>query len=80
MSEINLVRGKFSGKLYNAADAIRIMAPLQAATYWCNGVEPLDIYPSKNFKTGKPVIVFVFKRSETKEVFDAWVKAQNQDN
>ena len=41
--------------------------------YWLNGVRPLDIFPSRD-KEGRPILVAVFKRSETKEVFDLWVK------
>lgn len=66
--------GKFSNKEYLASEAIRILDPNQAALYWANNVEPLDIFPSRDYKTGKALIVYVFKRSETKEVFDLWCK------
>lgn len=68
------IKGKFSNKEYYAKDAIRILDPKQAALYWNNHVEPLDIYPSRDYKTNKALIVFVFKRDETKEVFDLWCK------
>ena len=70
----NKVTGKYSGKLYYASEAIRILDPQQAAAYWANNVVPLDIYSSRNYETGKPVIVFVFNRAETKDVFDKWCK------
>ena len=70
----NKIKGKFSNKEYYAKDAIRILDPKQAALYWNNHVEPLDIYPSRDCKTNKALIVFVFKRDETKEVFDLWCK------
>lgn len=66
--------GKFSNKEYLASEAIRILDPNQAALYWANGIEPLDIYSSRDYKTGKALIVYVFKRSETKIVFDLWCK------
>ena len=68
------IKGKFSNKEYYAKDAIRILDPKQAALQWNNHVEPLDIYPSRDYKTNKALIVFVFKRDETKEVFDLWCK------
>lgn len=68
------VKGKFSNKEYYASEAIRILDPSQAALYWANGVEPLDIYSSRSYKTNKALIVFVFRRDETKEVFDLWCK------
>ena len=64
------IKGKFSNKFYYANEAIRILDPMQAALYWANGVEPLDIYSSRDYKTNKALIVYVFKKSETKEVFD----------
>ena len=70
----NKIKGKFSNKEYYASEAIRILDPNQAALYWANGVEPLDIYSSRSYKTNKALIVFVFKRDETKEVFDLWCK------
>lgn len=70
----NKIKGKFSNKEYLASEAIRILDPRQAALYWNNHVEPLDIYPSRDYKTNKALIVFVFKRDETKEVFDLWCK------
>lgn len=70
----NKIKGKYSGKEYYANDALRILDPKQAALYWNYGIEPLDIYPSRDFKTNKSLIVFVFKRNETKEVFDLWCK------
>ena len=53
------IKGKFSNKEYYAKDAIRILDPKQAALYWNNHVEPLDIYPSRDYKTNKALIVFV---------------------
>lgn len=70
----NKVKGKFSNKEYYASEAIRILDPRQAALYWNHHIEPLDIYPSRDYKTNKALIVFVFKRDETKEVFDLWCK------
>lgn len=64
-----------SGIKYEANDAIRIIGDKQIAAYWLNGVRPLDIFPSRD-KEGRPILVAVFKRSETKEVFDLWVKRE----
>lgn len=66
------IKGKFSNKLYYANEAVRILDPMQAALYWANGIEPLDIYSSRDYKTNKALIVYVFKKDETKEVFDKW--------
>lgn len=70
------IKGRFSGKEYEPSEAIRILDPMQAALYWENGVMPLDIYSSRDYKTNKALIVFVFKREDTKEVFDLWCKRE----
>lgn len=69
-----MIESSFRNKKYNSADAIRILNPKQAAFYWGNGCEPVDIYISKNFDTGDPIIVYIFLRTETKDsgVYDSW--------
>ena len=71
-----MIDSNFNFKRYKVGDALRILNPLQSAFYWNKGVEPLDIYPSHDLKTGEPVIVFVFSRRQTREsgVYDEWVK------
>lgn len=59
---------------YNVSETIRIIGHTQIAAYWLNGVIPLEIYPSRDFNTGKPILVGVFYKEDTKEVFDKWVK------
>lgn len=70
----NKIIGKYSGKPYLASEAIRIIGAKQAALYWLNGLEPLDIFPSRNYETNEPAIVYVFKKEDTKDLFDLWCK------
>lgn len=70
----------FIPKPYIAADAIRILNTAQAAFYWADGVEPVDFYLSKNRKTGKPCIVYVFIRDEQQKSYDAWVKLNEEQS
>ena len=37
-----------------------------------NGAELLDIYTSRDRKTNEPILVFVFNRESTKELFVKW--------
>ncbi len=57
---------------YDENDAIRIVNPKQAAFYWNKGLQPLTIYPSKDYTTDEPILVFVFKKSASKELFTEW--------
>lgn len=71
---MEIVLSNFNQKRYKVSDAIRIVNQKQAAFYWSKGIEPLDIYPSKDFKTNEPIIVYVFSRKESKEsgAYDDW--------
>ena len=77
-----MIKTTFKIKYYDDKDAIRILNPKQSAFYWSNGVEPLDIYPSKNHETNEPVIVYIFSRSETQEtgVYDEWCNKKKKNN
>ena len=77
---MNEIIGRLSRKKYNASEAIRILSPGQVAFYWANGVEPLDIYQSIDYRNNKPILVGVFKRDETKEVYDKWMKSINEES
>ena len=77
-----MIDSNFKNKQYENKDNIRILNPRQAAFYWKNGLEPLDIYPSIDFNSGEPVVVYVFSRSKTQEtgVYDEWCKRRPNNN
>ena len=66
-------KSSITGKYYNLYDCVRILNLNQVDAYLKYGVMPLHIYVSKD-KNNKPVIVFLFDREETKEVYDLWCK------
>ena len=63
-----------TGKQYCPADVVRILNPRQATLYLANGAELLDIYSSIDFRTNDKVLVFIFDRAKTYELYDAWCK------
>lgn len=69
-------RSQVTGKRYNyfSSDIIRIVNLAQAMAYISNGAELIDIYTSTNRKTGEPMLVFVFGKEKTKELYDAWCR------
>ena len=69
-------RSPVTGKRYNyfGQDIIRIVNLMQAMAYLSNGAEVIDIYTSQDKDTGKPILIFVFNREQTKPLFDAWCK------
>lgn len=64
----NNVYSKITGKTYNPNKMVRIVNIFQSQKYIDHGAEVYDIYISKN------MVVFVFSREDTKELYDLWCK------
>lgn len=73
------IESSFKRKSYKTKDTIRILNPRQAAFYWGNGCEPLDIYIGKDYETMQPVIIYIFSREQTQMtgVYDEWCKRKS---
>ena len=67
-----MVKSKFTGKTYDPGQSVRILNMQQVAAYMDYGVPLIDLYSSKDIKTGKPILVFIFDREESKEAYDLW--------
>lgn len=63
-----------TGEWYYSKEAVRILNIYQAIGYLIHGVKLIDLYPSKDKKTGKPILVFVFDKFESREAYDLWCK------
>ena len=59
-------------KEYAPKDCVRIVNQLQAATYMANGADLLDIYVSRDYKTNRPMMVYIFNRAATTTLYDKW--------
>lgn len=59
-------------KTYPLSDTVRILNIRQALFYLQKNIELYDIYPSKDFNTGEPVLVFIFAREQSKSVYEEW--------
>ncbi len=66
------VRSQTTGKEYAPSDVVRIVNQLQAATYMAHGAELLDVYSSRDYKTHRPTMVYIFNRAATTPLYDAW--------
>lgn len=74
-------RSAITGKKYDVFDdTIRILNPNQAAFYVSEGVPILDVWLSEDKKTDKPILVYLFKKADTKEVFDLWCRQKEGQN
>ena len=77
MSKIEyLKRSALSGEKYDVfdKDILHIVNVYQAAYYVDFGIPILDVQLSADRKTGKPMLIFLFRRSDTKLAFDAWCR------
>lgn len=61
-----------TGKSYFHDDGIRILNIKQALYYIDNGVELLDLYPSRSYQTGEKILVFVFNKRQSSLIYPQW--------
>ena len=69
-----LCKSEVTGKTYYASDVVRILNIQQVIAYIKAGVEVLDVYPSEDKETGKPLLVFMFDRKASRQAYDLWCK------
>lgn len=65
-------RSDTTGKVYCASDCIRLVNMRQVTFYMMHGVEILDFYPSKDFKTGENILVFLVDKKKSQEAYKMW--------
>lgn len=70
------ITSDITGKVYRPKDVVRILNIQQIVAYLKAGVELLDIYPSSDVKTGKPLLVCLFDREKSKDAYDLWCKRE----
>lgn len=75
---MNEVTSDYRNKKYQTTGTVRLLNSKQAAFYWSHGVEPLDIYLSKNFETGEPIIVYIFSREDSKPLYERWLAEKGE--
>lgn len=68
-----------TGITYIPADSIRILNIKQAGFYMENSATLLDVYPNKDFKTGDDIVVFVFDKKETFDLYRKWMDRRNEN-
>lgn len=55
-------------------DNITILNPKQAAFYMVEkGIDLIKCIGSRDKNTGEPIVLFVFKKSETQEAYAEWI-------
>lgn len=59
-------------KNYHAKDVVRIVNQKQQLLYVKNRVFPIDMYTSIDDKTGNSILVMIFLKKDTKDVYKKW--------
>ena len=57
---------------YTLGEVARIINPKQALLYIKSGVYPIDMYTSIDERTNNAVLVMIFLKEETTEVYKKW--------
>lgn len=73
-----IIHSNITQRDYDLFKVIRILNINQAIFFIEYGVVLQDIEISKDRKTGKPVMVFLFYREDTKSAFDEWCNRKGQ--
>lgn len=68
-----IFKSDFTGKEYCPNDVVRLVNVRQLLFYMRNGVEILDIYPSKDFKTNDDILVFIVNKKDSQEAYKKWM-------
>ena len=65
-------KSNISGKEYSLHDVVRVIDPKQSKLYIKAGVYPVDMYVTKDLYSDNEILVMLFKKSETKELYIKW--------
>lgn len=68
-----IFKSDLTGKEYCPNDVVRLVNVRQLLFYMRNGVEILDIYPSKDFKTNDDILVFIVNKKDSQEAYKKWM-------
>ena len=58
---------------YSPGEVCRILNPKQQRLYIKNQVYPIDLYTSIDSKTGDDIVVMIFLRDESADVYAKWL-------
>lgn len=76
---IEKVKSEFTGKEYCPTRCVRLINTSQVAFFWSRGALPVDIYASVDFNTEKPILVYIFEKDATRELYEEWKNRKNEE-
>ena len=66
------IESNLKPRSYNEKEIIRIYNRDQQTFYIDSGIFPIDLYPSYSPKNDRKIIVMIFLKNDTKEVYMKW--------
>ena len=66
------IESNLKPRSYNEKEIIRIYNRDQQTFYNDSGIYPTDLYPSYSPKNDRKIIVMIFLKNDTKEVYMKW--------
>lgn len=75
-----IIKSDFTGKEYFPSDCIRLTNVKQLVFYMKHGVNILDQYASKDFKTGEDILVYIVNPKEkyTQDIYKKWKQTRDE--
>lgn len=68
-----IIKSNLGDFTYNSKDVVRILNPKQRDLYLMNGIMPKDIYTSVDNESENKILVYIFLKEETREVYNKWL-------
>lgn len=67
-----MIKTNLKSRDYDLRNVVRIVNNRQQLLYIKNEVYPIDLYTSIDDKTGNSILVMIFLKEETTEVYKKW--------
>lgn len=68
-----MIKTNIKSKDYKQNEVVRICNVKQQIFYMSNQVYPVDIYVSFDEKNDRKIIVMIFEKDKTKELYQKWL-------
>ena len=68
-----MIKTNIKARDYKYNEVVRICNVKQQIFYLSSGVYPIDIYTSYDDKNDRKIIVMIFEKDKTKELYQKWL-------
>ena len=67
------IRSDFTGIEYDPSACVRIVNMRQLAAYMLHGVKLIDLYASRDFESGDPIMVGIVSKRDSADAYTKWL-------